>query len=360
MKKELSALLFLALAAYGQQEKVAIINTVDNHDSIGFSDLTYLTNRLRETAANILPKSRYGIMTTESIVAFLGSQENAAKECREATCLASLGRKVNADYVAQGRIGRFGKQLSINFEIYNSKSGIMLGSFTGDSKSLQGLLTIIDEKAPALFKEMLGGSSAEINESKENVNLKGKIDNTSKDGKFFTDSRDGKKYKTVIIGKQIWMAENLNYETESSKCYGNEPANCKKYGRLYDWETGMEICPKGWHLPSDKEWQTLVDFAGGDNIAGKKLKAKSGWNSYMEKPGNGRDEFGFAAMPGGEGYDGGYAGYSGVGEKGNWLIADDGNGTYTYGWSMSSEGERVHGFSVNSMRNLLSVRCVKD
>jgi hypothetical protein len=79
--KQFFILLFLAIAAYGQQERVAIINTVDNHDSIGFSELAYLTDRLRETAVNVLPKPRYGIMTTESIVAFLGSQERAEKEC---------------------------------------------------------------------------------------------------------------------------------------------------------------------------------------------------------------------------------------------------------------------------------------
>jgi len=76
---------------------------VDDGDSIKFSDLAYLTDRLRETAVNILPKERYGVMTTESIVAFLGSQERAQKACRESSCLADLGRKVNADYVAQGR-----------------------------------------------------------------------------------------------------------------------------------------------------------------------------------------------------------------------------------------------------------------
>ena len=146
-------LLFLALAAYGQ-ERVAIINTVDDRDSIDFSDLNYLTNRLRETAVKVLPKSRYGVMTTESIVAFLGSEERAAKECREATCLADLGRKVSADYVAQARVGRFGSQLSIHFQLYNSKSGNLIDSFTGNSKDIYGLLTIIDENAPALFKQM--------------------------------------------------------------------------------------------------------------------------------------------------------------------------------------------------------------
>jgi len=156
-------LLFLALAAYGQQERVAIINTVDNNDSLGFNDLSYLTNKLRETAVNILPKSRYGVMTTESLVAFLGSHEALVRECKASSCLAELGRKVSADYVAQAHIGRFGPQLSINFDLYNVASGNLIGSFAGYSKDIFGLLAIIEEKAPALFKEMVsesGGSSA--------------------------------------------------------------------------------------------------------------------------------------------------------------------------------------------------------
>jgi len=158
MNKPFLILLFLALAAYGQQERIAIIQTMDDRDSIGISELAYLTDRLRETAVNVLPKQRYGVMTTESIVAFLGSQERAAKECREASCLAELGRKVNADYVAQARIGRFEGDLTIKTELYSSKSGVMVGSFTGDSKSLQGLRAIIDEKAPILFKKLPGAS----------------------------------------------------------------------------------------------------------------------------------------------------------------------------------------------------------
>jgi len=154
MNKLFFTLLFFSLVAYGQQERVAIINTVDDRDSIGVSELIYLTDRLRETAANVLPKPRYGVMTTESIVAFLGSQERAEKECRESSCLAELGRKVSADYVAQARIGRFEGDLTIKVELYSSKSGVMIGSFTGDSKYLQGLRTIIDENAPVLFKKL--------------------------------------------------------------------------------------------------------------------------------------------------------------------------------------------------------------
>ncbi|MCL1967043.1 MAG: hypothetical protein FWF67_04105 [Fibromonadales bacterium] len=87
-KKIFPLFLFPTLAAYGQQQRVAIINTVDDRDSIGTSDLTFLTDKLRETALKVLPKQYYGVMTTESIVAFLGSQERAQKECKEASCLA--------------------------------------------------------------------------------------------------------------------------------------------------------------------------------------------------------------------------------------------------------------------------------
>jgi len=155
MKKQVLFLLFLALAAYGQQERIAIINTMDDYDSISVASLTYLTDKLRETAVNVLPADRFGVMTTESIVAFLGSMENTVKVCKESSCLAELGREVNADYVAQGRIGRFNEDLTIKVELYSVKSGNLMGSFAGSSKDIAGLLALIDEKATDLFKRMI-------------------------------------------------------------------------------------------------------------------------------------------------------------------------------------------------------------
>ena len=166
----LFVLLLFVFAAYGQQQqRVAIINTVDDRDSIGISDLAFLTNKLRETAVNILPKSLYGVMTTESIVAFFSSQERAQKECKAASCLAELGRKVSADYVAQAHIGRFGNQLSINFDLYNVASGNLIGSFAGYSKDIFGLLAIIEEKSPILFKQMLDESKPQKSEPSPEV-----------------------------------------------------------------------------------------------------------------------------------------------------------------------------------------------
>jgi uncharacterized protein (TIGR02145 family) len=108
----------------------------------------------------------------------------------------------------------------------------------------------------------------------------------------FTDPRDGKTYRTVRIWTQTWMAENLNYQTDSSWCYDNKDSNCNKYGRLYDWDAAKTACPTGWHLPTWKEWKRLVYFVGSTETAGRELKSKMpDWD--------GRDNYGFSAMPGG-------------------------------------------------------------
>ncbi|WP_290728904.1 fibrobacter succinogenes major paralogous domain-containing protein [Fibrobacter sp. UBA3629] len=131
------------------------------------------------------------------------------------------------------------------------------------------------------------------------------------------DGRDGQAYKTVKIGDQWWMAENLNYEVDSSFCYNDSAEYCEKFGRLYRWaatvgksesECGygytcslpsgdlQGVCPSGWHLPSRAEWETLINAVGGKSTAGIKLKSSSGWNSS----GNGTDAFGFTALPAGD------------------------------------------------------------
>jgi len=163
----------------------------------------------------------------------------------------------------------------------------------------------------------------------------------------------GQNYKTVQIGTQTWMAENLNYDASGSKCYDNDPSNCATYGRLYDWETANAVCPSGWHLPSDEDWTTLTDYVGGASTAGSKLKAARGWDSN----GNGSDAHSFSALPGGSGNSSGS--FGNVGSFGNWWSSTEYNATYAYNRGMDYHGGNVVR-NYYSKSSLYSVRCLRD
>jgi len=198
-----------------------------------------------------------------------------------------------------------------------------------------------------------GGNSATF---VENVNREAELKRKETEKRiktissYFTDSRDGQKYRTVKIGGKTWMAQNLNYKTKSgSWCYNDNTSNCKKYGRLYDWNTAKTECPNGWHLPSLEEWNGLVAASGVD-VAGKALKSTSGWNERTDD--NGTDDFGFSALPGGSRTaDGFYGG----GSDGSWWTATEiGSGG---AWSMQYYNHVTMFGNIVSIG--LSVRCVK-
>jgi len=211
--------------------------------------------------------------------------------------------------------------------------------------------------------------------------------------------KGGKTYKTIKIGTQTWMAENLNYNASGSKCYGEGEigdavpktdehgnfilgedgylildyiptyssaeiqANCTKYGRLYDWETANTACPSGWRLPNNEDWDILITAVGGEETAGKYLKAKSGWKDYEGNLANGEDKFGFSALPGGSGALGdNFVNFGGVGNGGDWWSASEYYDIYgnslPYSWYMGDSERIYHNETFNS--HLLSVRCVKD
>jgi len=170
------------------------------------------------------------------------------------------------------------------------------------------------------------------------------------------DKRDGKTYKIVKIGEQTWMAENLNYDAEGSKCYENKPENCEKYGRLYNWETAMTFCPSGWHLPSNDEWNALMKAAGGELTAGKKLKAKSGWADYKDNTGNGTDDYGFSALPGGHG---GHGNFGDAGNTSLWWSSSEYDSVSAYGRLIHSGDDGNYWYAAITSY-LRSVRCVRD
>ena len=101
---------------------------------------------------------------------------------------------------------------------------------------------------------------------------------------------ESEEYEAVLIGTQTWMARNLNYETTTgSKCANEDEANCITYGRLYKWETAMEVCPPDWHLPSNSEWRQLTTFVDPTQMSGTEKLASTSWG--------GTDYYGFSALP---------------------------------------------------------------
>jgi len=168
-------------------------------------------------------------------------------------------------------------------------------------------------------------------------------------------SHGGKTYKTVKIGTQTWFAENLNYDpgTGNSACYNNQASNCATYGRLYDWSTALAACPSGWHLPSDAEWDALMTAVGGSGTAGTKLKATSGWNNN----GNGTNDYGFSALPGGYGLSDGS--FYDVGSDGNWWSATESSSNDAYGRRMFYDLEYAY-WGYGNKSYLFSVRCLQD
>ena len=173
----------------------------------------------------------------------------------------------------------------------------------------------------------------------------------------FTDSRDGKSYDIVQIGSQTWMAENLNYEVEGSACPEGDTRKCSEYGRLYTWADAQKICPEGWRLPDSSDFATLIASAGGADVAGKALKATSGWF----KKGNGTDDFGFVARPAGYRQGGSETApgkFDGIGGYAHfWSAAETPDGlAYYMLLDFSVPTAKLNAFGKDESR---SVRCVK-
>ncbi len=177
------------------------------------------------------------------------------------------------------------------------------------------------------------------------------------------------------------MAENLNYNVSGSKCYDNIEANCDNYGRLYNWATAMAlpdscnykncyskitskhkgICPSGWHIPSDAEWKALVDSVGGSSVAGRYLKATSGWHScgkgssYQYQC---EDKYGFSAKPGGIGYSDGNFHF--IGDYGYWWSTSEYRSEDAYYRDLNYISDAADWYNYGAKSNLLSIRCLRN
>jgi uncharacterized protein (TIGR02145 family) len=358
---------FFATMAAAQIKYVAVVETEVDAQSgaaakLNKAEVRQITTVLRNEARNDLSSDKYKIITTETVL----SQGGAVLEkCADENCVVKLGETIGADYIVRGTVSKFGAKLTLSVEIYDIEDGAMIASSRVSSETADDLL----EKAAAASAEMYKKFENTVNKTRKTppkqpdppppqpevaapsaktpapAPAPANKQPGGNDAETLTDSRDGKTYRTVAIGRNRWTAENLNYQTGGSWCYDNDDANCGKYGKLYNLETARRVCPSGWHLPSLQEWNELRRAAGGDVM----LKAKSGWSGA----GNGTDNYGFSALPGG--YRGNVRGYRNIGTSAHWYTssAEIMGGAYVSIPESSNMGKfaKSEGFSV---------RCVQD
>ncbi len=187
--------------------------------------------------------------------------------------------------------------------------------------------------------------------------------------------------QTVTIGNQVWMTKNLDVDKfrngdpfpqaktaeewkaardikQPAWCYyNNDPANGAKYGKLYNWYAVNDprgLAPVGYHIPTDEEWTVLIDYLGGKDVAGEKMKSTSGWKGS----GNGTNESGFSGLPGG-GRDGSGA-FDDIGEYGTWWSSTEGSTGLAWGRFLGYGDGDVSRYGDGSKREGFSVRCLRD
>ncbi|MBL7961710.1 hypothetical protein JNL27_15870 [bacterium] len=234
-----------------------------------------------------------------------------------------------------------------SLEINNELEGMLYIDSKQIGEVTEGSVIPIDKLKVGEHTIRITYSGGEF-EEKVNIEYNQKIKLTTKRGasfSSFTDPRDGKTYKTVKIGSQVWMAENLNYEVgEGCFCYDNNISNCNKYGKLYTWDAAKRAVPSGWHLPSKAEWETLLNYLGG-----------SGSTAYNQMIAGGHS--GFTALFGGWRRNAGN--YYDVGEIANfWSSSED---TKINAWYRKVNSNDQKAYMGSSNKNFgFSVRCFKD
>jgi uncharacterized protein (TIGR02145 family) len=230
----------------------------------------------------------------------------------------------------------------------------------------------------ANFSIALGGKTCSINISVEDA-----AQTIGKPGANITDV-DGNTYKTVTIGTQQWMAENLKVSkyndgttipnitdntqwsqltTGAWSYYNNDAANNTKYGKLYNWYAvspttngNKNVCPTGWHVPNDAEWTVLTDYLGGESVAGGKMKevGTTNWNSPNTDATNTSL---FTGLPGG--YRSSNGSYSFIGNFGFWWSSTENNTNYAWSRYLDYGNGVAYSYSYYESDGL-SVRCLRD
>ena len=234
-----------------------------------------------------------------------------------------------------------------------SASSSSMENPTGTSSSgptSSGVEPLSSEAVPTQSSEESSSSSAQSSSSSI-------VPYTPPPGSYGEMDYKEQKYRTVKIGDQEWMAENMNAVVDGSTCYRDSSKYCDLYGRLYKWEEAKTICPEGWRLPDTTDWTILFEFVGGKAQAATRLKATTSWTKNGD--GNGDDAFGFSAFAAGGAKASGSLPYQGEGNSASFWTIEKGSDNVAWSVGMYWSDAKV---TINEtiLSDGLSVRCIKE
>jgi uncharacterized protein (TIGR02145 family) len=351
--------------AFADKQLLAVLEfKKDKTLTLTKAEWDYLGRKTRDKALDLLDPTAYDIMTKENILKYIEPGKDLSDCVGE--CAVQTGQNINADFVVQGQVSKVGKSLILDIQLYETQSGRTLGNGDVEGKDINALVRGLGKACEKLFSEMklrpkFSGVAPQAQVQTEFV--KTKIEPASQEviKSEFIDSRDGQKYKTVKIGNQVWMGQNLNYnivDGNGSWCYENMTENCKTDGRLYDWNTAMNACPSGWHLPSEGEWDALQNTLGGKGVAGSKMKlnntGNSSWDGSTYNYGN---VSGFSGVPAGLRID--FGGFRVRGVDASFWEATEYNAANAYDRILNyGDSDLLRNFNYKEIG--FSVRCVRD
>jgi uncharacterized protein (TIGR02145 family) len=175
------------------------------------------------------------------------------------------------------------------------------------------------------------------------------------EGSFFTDARDGQRYRQISLGDQVWMAENLRFLSSGRLCYNDELTACETHGGLYVYSEATNVCPEGWHLPTDLEWQELEMHLGMSMDAADAMGWRGSDQGKQLKNGGGS---GFRAFLSGFHANGSYGGQGSQGVC--WTATPDpDNSAFALSRELGSSQSQIRRIGVLRV-DAYSVRCVAD
>ena len=359
----------IAFSICNAQTTIAVIDFEAN--DVSESEVATLTDRFRNELVNTL---KYIVIERGAVEEVLEEQGLQQSGCVSTDCAVEVGRMLGAEQILAGSIGKVGNVYTVSVRTIDVGSSVILYVSSYDHEGeIGGLLTIGMQNAVQQLISKASGESLKEGQS----TAFNRVPNSAEEritGKV-TDF-NGNIYKTVKIGNQWWMAENLKVTQfrngdeipnvfngkawagidNSALCfYDNDMINADTYGALYNWfavNDARKIEPEGWHIPSDEEWATLIEYLGGDKIGADQIKepGDAHWISYT----GGVNKSNFTALPGGYRYlDGSF--FS-LGYRACFWSSTESNDYFAFCVFLEEEVSH-HSYS---KKDGFSVRCVKD